>query len=102
MKQDTIIQKIWSLCNILRGDGITYYQYVSELSYLLFLKIAQENGSGNLIPKGYRWADLEFHEEEGLLGFYQEMLTYLGANVENEVIRAIYAFPKPFFPIPKI
>ncbi|HHQ6601113.1 TPA: type I restriction-modification system subunit M N-terminal domain-containing protein [Serratia fonticola] len=40
MKQDNIIQKIWSLCNILRGDGITYYQYVSELSYLLFLKIA--------------------------------------------------------------
>lgn len=58
MKQETIIQKIWSLCNILRGDGITYYQYVSELSYLLFLKIAQENGSEKLIPKGYRWADL--------------------------------------------
>ncbi|EFI5421025.1 type I restriction-modification system subunit M [Enterobacter hormaechei] len=97
MKQDTVIQKIWSLCNILRGDGITYYQYVSELSYLLFLKIAQENGSEKLIPKGYRWADLESHEEEGLLGFYQEMLTHLGANVENEVIRAIYAFPTTVF-----
>jgi len=97
MKQDTIIQKIWSLCNILRGDGITYYQYVSELSYLLFLKIAQENGSEKLIPKGYRWADLESHEEEGLLGFYQEMLTHLGANVENEIIKAIYAFPTTVF-----
>lgn len=97
MKQDTVIQKIWSLCNILRGDGITYYQYVSELSYLLFLKIAQENGSEKLIPKGYRWADLESHEEKGLLGFYQEMLTHLGANVENEVIRAIYAFPTTVF-----
>ncbi|MFV5262720.1 N-6 DNA methylase [Acinetobacter courvalinii] len=97
MKQDTVIQKIWSLCNILRGDGITYYQYVSELSYLLFLKIAQENGSEKIIPKGYRWADLESHEEEGLLGFYQEMLTHLGANVENEVIRAIYAFPTTVF-----
>lgn len=97
MKQDTIIQKIWSLCNILRGDGITYYQYVSELSYLLFLKIAQENGSEKLIPEGYRWADLESHEEEGLLGFYQEMLTHLGAHVKNEVIRAIYAFPTTVF-----
>lgn len=97
MKQETIIQKIWSLCNILRGDGITYYQYVSELSYLLFLKIAQENGSEKLIPEGYQWADLESHEEEGLLGFYQEMLTHLGANVENEVIRAIYAFPTTVF-----
>lgn len=97
MKQDTVIQKIWSLCNILRGDGITYYQYVSELSYLLFLKIAQENGSEKFIPKGYRWADLESHKEEGLLGFYQEMLTHLGANVENDVIRAIYAFPTTVF-----
>lgn len=97
MKQDTVIQKIWSLCNILRGDGITYYQYVSELSYLLFLKIAQENGSEVLIPEGYRWVDLESHEEEGLLGFYQEMLTHLGANVENEIIRDIYAFPTTVF-----
>ncbi|CZX33541.1 N-6 DNA methylase [Enterobacter hormaechei] len=97
MKQEAIIQKIWSLCNILRGDGITFYQYVSELSYLLFLKIAQENGSEKLIPKGYRWVDLESHEEEGLLGFYQEMLTHLGANVENEVIKAIYAFPTTVF-----
>lgn len=97
MKQETIVQKIWSLCNILRGDGITYYQYVSELSYLLFLKIAQENGSEKLIPEGYRWTDLESHTEEGLLGFYQEMLTHLGANVENEVIREIYAFPTTVF-----
>ncbi|WP_376869045.1 N-6 DNA methylase [Aeromonas veronii] len=97
MKQDNIIQKIWGLCNILRGDGITYYQYVSELSYLLFLKIAQENGSEKLIPKGYRWIDLESHTEDGLLGFYQEMLTHLGAYVENEVVRAIYAFPTTVF-----
>lgn len=97
MKQEAIVQKIWALCNILRGDGITYYQYVSELSYLLFLKIAQENGSEKLMPEGYRWVDLESHSEEGLLGFYQEMLTHLGANIENEVIRAIYAFPTTVF-----
>ncbi|ARU92947.1 class I SAM-dependent DNA methyltransferase [Tatumella citrea] len=97
MKQDNIIQKVWSLCNILRGDGITYYQYVSELSYLLFLKIAEENGTETLIPEGARWADLESHSEEGLLGFYQETLTHLGATVENEVIKAIYAFPTTVF-----
>ncbi|HFE8679948.1 TPA: N-6 DNA methylase [Citrobacter farmeri] len=97
MKQEAIVQKIWSLCNILRGDGITYYQYVSELSYLLFLKIAQENGSERLIPVGFRWADLAAHDKEGLLGFYQEMLTHLGATVENETIRAIYAFPTTVF-----
>ncbi|EKZ9180004.1 SAM-dependent DNA methyltransferase [Vibrio vulnificus] len=97
MKQDNPIQKIWSLCNILRGDGITYYQYISELSYLLFLKIADENGSEEFIPKGFRWTDLESHDEEGLLGFYQEMLTHLGATIENEVVKAIYAFPTTVF-----
>ncbi|SHN66460.1 N-6 DNA methylase [Desulfovibrio litoralis] len=97
MNKDTIIQKIWNLCNILRGDGITYYQYVSELSYLLFLKIAQENGSEKLFPEGCRWVDLTTHSEDGLLGFYQEMLTHLGASVENEVIKAIYAFPTTVF-----
>lgn len=97
MKQDSVIQKIWNLCNILRGDGITYYQYVSELSYLLFLKIAQENGSEKHLPEGCRWADLSAHNEEGLLGFYQEMLTRLGASVDNEVIKAIYAFPTTVF-----
>ncbi|NRE97393.1 N-6 DNA methylase [Klebsiella variicola] len=97
MKQDAVIQKIWGLCNILRGDGITYYQYVSELSYLLFLKIAQENGSEKQIPDGCRWTDLTEHSEEGLLGFYQEMLTRLGASVDNDVIKAIYAFPTTVF-----
>lgn len=97
MKQQNIVQKVWNLCNILRGDGITYYQYISELSYLLFLKIAQENGSEMLIPEGYRWADLDSHSEDGLLGFYQEMLTHLGATADNEVVRAIYAFPTTVF-----
>ncbi|WP_122869037.1 N-6 DNA methylase [Pseudomonas viridiflava] len=97
MKQHNVVQKIWSLCNILRGDGITYYQYIAELSYLLFLKIAHENGSEELIPKGFRWADLDTHGEEGLLGYYQEMLTHLGATADNEVVRAIYAFPTTVF-----
>jgi type I restriction enzyme M protein len=97
MKQHAIVQKIWALCNILRGDGITYYQYVSELSYLLFLKIAQENGSEKLIPAGYRWSNLESHSTDGLLEFYQEMLTHLGATAQNEVIKAIYAFPTTVF-----
>lgn len=97
MKQNNIVQKLWSLCNILRGDGVTYYQYVSELSYLLFLKIAQENGSEHLFPKGFRWADLESHCKEGLLGFYQEMLTHLGGTAENEIVKAVYAFPTTVF-----
>ncbi|WJH42120.1 type I restriction-modification system subunit M N-terminal domain-containing protein [Aliirhizobium terrae] len=97
MKHDNLVQKIWSLCHILRGDGISYHQYVSELTYLLFLKIAAENKFEELLPKGYRWANLSQHPEENLLGFYQEMLTHLGTSAESEIIRSIYAFPTTVF-----
>lgn len=97
MKNENIVQKIWALCHILRGDGISYHQYVSELTYLLFLKIAEENGVEHLLPRNYRWRDLVRHPREGLLGYYQEMLTHLGTSADSEVIRAIYAFPTTVF-----
>lgn len=97
MKSESIVQKIWALCHILRGDGISYHQYVSELTYLLFLKIAEENGVEELLPPDYRWDDLARHPKEGLLGFYQEMLTHLGTSADSDVIRAIYAFPTTVF-----
>ena len=37
-----IVAKLWNLCNILKDDGVTYHQYVIELTYLLFLKMAHE------------------------------------------------------------
>tara|TARA_R110002051_G_scaffold320520_5_gene406007 strand:- start:6664 stop:8073 length:1410 start_codon:yes stop_codon:yes gene_type:complete len=97
MKNENIVQKIWNLCHILRGDGISYHQYVSELTYLLFLKIAEENGVEQLLPPNFRWKDLVGHPDEDLLGFYQEMLTHLGTTADSEVIRAIYAFPTTVF-----
>lgn len=97
MKNENVVQKIWSLCHILRGDGISYHQYVSELTYLLFLKIAEENGIERLLPPKYRWKDLVAHPDDDLLGFYQEMLTHLGTSADSEVIQAIYAFPTTVF-----
>ncbi|ATN35237.1 SAM-dependent methyltransferase [Rhizobium sp. ACO-34A] len=97
MRHESVVQKIWSLCHILRGDGIGYHQYVSELTYLLFLKIAEENGIERLLPEGFRWNDLKDHSDDRLLSFYQEMLTYLGNHVENATIQAIYAFPTTVF-----
>ena len=55
MTTTEIVQKLWNLCNVLRDDGITYHQYVSELTYILFLKMAKETGAESKIPKGYRW-----------------------------------------------
>lgn len=92
-----MITKIWALCNVLRGDGVSYHQYISELTYLLFLKIAKENNAEELLPAGYRWDDLRLYSGENLLGHYQELLTHLGASAESKVVREIYAFPTTVF-----
>ena len=45
MSTQDIVQKLWNLCNVLRDDGITYHQYVTELTYILFLKMINETGT---------------------------------------------------------
>ena len=47
MDNDTsdIVAKLWSLCHVLRDDGVTYNEYVTELTYLLFLKMLEETGA---------------------------------------------------------
>jgi type I restriction enzyme M protein len=97
MSVDNVVQKIWNLCHILRGDGVSYHEYVSELTYLLFLKIAHENGTEYLLPEGHRWSDLVEYQGDNLLTFYREMLTYLGGHAPSEQVRLIYAFPTTVF-----
>lgn len=96
MINENIVQKLWGLCNILRGDGISYHEYISELTYLLFLKIAEETETENLLPDGYRWSDLVGFKGDDFLFHYQEMLTHLGGSA-SEMVRDIYAFPTTVF-----
>lgn len=97
MKQDNIVQRIWNLCHILRGDGVSYHQYIAELTYLLFLKIAAQNRTEALIPEGYRWTDLVTYSGDDLLTYYRDILTYLGGHAQDERVRSIYAFPTTVF-----
>ena len=53
-----IVAKLWSLCHVLRDDGITFHEYVTELTFLLFLKMMKETEQESLLPDGYRWDDL--------------------------------------------
>ena len=80
-----IVQKLWNLCNVLRDDGITYHQYVTELTYILFLKMAKETGAESKIPKGYRWDDLTEKDGTKLHKFYRELLLKLGTEGKNRV-----------------
>ncbi len=85
-----IVQKLWSLCHVLRDDGITYHQYVTELTYLLFLKMAEETGTEGQVPEDWRWSDLTSKEGVDQLTFYRQQLIHLGTHGSNRV-QAIYA-----------
>lgn len=79
-----IVQKLWSYCNVLRDDGLSYQDYLEQLTFLLFLKMAHERaeltGEEQPIPEGYRWADLAAPQMEGveLEQHYRETLRELG------------------------
>jgi type I restriction enzyme M protein len=75
-----IVAKLWNLCNILKDDGVTYHQYVLELTYLLFLKIAKETSTEDAIPTGHRWDDLEARPEPDQLEAYKLTLIHLGSH----------------------
>lgn len=75
-----IVAKLWNLCNVLKDDGVTYHQYVTELTYLLFLKMAKETGTEDQIPKEYRWDALERKPAPVRLQAYKEALVHLGAQ----------------------
>ena len=89
MTTQEIVSKLWNLCNVLRDDGITYHQYVTELTYILFLKMAKETGAEKQIPEAYRWVKLTVKSGIELKKFYKELLNHLGENCTGRV-REIY------------
>ncbi|NBI09868.1 SAM-dependent methyltransferase [Colidextribacter sp. OB.20] len=89
MTTQEIVSKLWNLCNVLRDDGITYHQYVTELTYILFLKMAKETGAEEQIPDVYRWDQLTVKSGLELKKFYKDLLSHLGENGTGRV-REIY------------
>ena len=89
MTTQEIVSKLWNLCNVLRDDGITYHQYVTELTYILFLKMAKETDTEKFIPEGWRWENLISKSGVELKNFYKELLDFLGKNGKGR-IREIY------------
>jgi type I restriction enzyme M protein len=74
----TIVGKLWSLCHVLRDDGITYQDYVTELTYLLFLKMLAETGHENRLPAQYRWGELIKRTGMDQLTYYRQLMLDLG------------------------
>jgi len=70
-----IVQKLWGFCHTLRHDGVDYGDYIEQLTYLLFLKMADEREVE--IPKGCDWATLKDMSGTELLDHYNEVLRKL-------------------------
>src|SRR3970040_1094751 len=82
MNTSAIVQKLWNYCNVLRDDGMSYGDYVEQLTYLLFLKMDDENvhvlGKPSAIPDEYDWASLRGLDGDELESHYRQILTALG------------------------
>jgi type I restriction enzyme M protein len=81
-QSNAVVQKLWSHCQVLRDDGLSYQDYLEQLTFLLFLKMADERaaltGTDQSVPKGHRWADLVKKEGVQLEAHYRETLSTLG------------------------
>ena len=100
MSTQDLVAKLWNLCNLLRDDGVTYHEYINELTFLVFLKMAKETDSEDgrtekektrelkqhetrkspNIPEGCRWDDLEALNAASRLEAYKKMLVDLGTH----------------------
>jgi type I restriction enzyme M protein len=89
-----LAQKLWSYCQVLRDDGLSYQHYLEQLTFLLFLKLADERerltGEKQAIPKGCRWADLAGPQMKGSLLelHYRETLRVIG--LEGSMLGLIF------------
>ncbi|MDE1348533.1 type I restriction-modification system subunit M [Vibrio aestuarianus] len=90
MSTQDLVAKLWNLCNLLRDDGVTYHEYINELTYLVFLKMVDETGTQERIPEGYRWSDLENYNSATRLEEYKKLLLHLGSN-GTQITKAIFA-----------
>jgi len=76
----TIVQKIWSFCDTLRDDGLGYNDYLEQLTYLLFLKMADENQSKYNLPDVCEWQNLKLLSGGELQDKYERILKTLAES----------------------
>jgi type I restriction enzyme M protein len=80
MSTNNLIAKIWSFCDTLRDDGLGYNDYLEQLTYLLFLKMADENTTKYNLPEICDWKKLVENSRGELLEQYEEILKTLAES----------------------
>lgn len=81
-ESSSIVQKVWNYCNVLRDDGVSYGDYVEQLTYLIFLKMADERVTflheSSRIPIELNWQSLKKKDGDALEVHYRHILETLG------------------------
>src|SRR5690606_18557644 len=91
MSAEEIANKLWGLCNVLRDDGVTYHQYLNELTYLLFLRLSEVKGFEDEIPAKYRWSKLvKTKDNKELFDLYRDLLANISSVSKSPAITEIY------------
>ena len=81
----SLVQKLWNYCNVLRDDGMSYGDYVEQLTYLLFLKMADERSAppynqASIVPAAYAWPTLLAKDGDELFDHYRHAAGKAGAR----------------------
>lgn len=78
MNSQALVAKVWNFAHVLRDQGVSYQAYISQISYLLFLKMDEERvtliGEPSMLPDGSRWADIRDLAGEALSAKYAKLL----------------------------
>ena len=88
-----IVQKLWGFCHTLRHDGVDYGDYIEQLTYLLFLKMADERSAE--VPKKFDWASLKDKSGTALTDHYADILRKL--REQPGILGDIFAQATPRF-----
>lgn len=89
MISNILIDKIWKFCDTLRDDGLGYTDYLEQLTYLLFLKLAEENPNDFNLPKEWNWNILRKKDKIVVGGYYEELLKSLSDS--GGMLKKIFA-----------
>ena len=79
----TLVKKVWDIANVLAAAGVGFTDYITQLTYILFLKMDDEKeelGLGSSIPDGYKWKDLLEDSGNDLVDKYEEILRELSKD----------------------
>ena len=79
----TLVKKVWDIANVLAAAGVGFTDYITQLTYILFLKMdaeKEELGLGSSIPEGYKWKDIAELNGDDLIDKYEDVLTELSKD----------------------